>query len=315
MEASQISAVLPLKTVGRHWGHNLARADILFASLKQRAAPGLFRDIFVVVPHREVAALRAALAWWSALPIRIVDEDDILPEFRDFDRVSGWFRQQVIKLRVAELMETEFLLTLDPDMFLCKPVGYEGLIPGGRALMQIEARDSQVRWWRGAARVLGLAEDPGAPGMSVTPAILSRNVCARLFADLRARHGRSWQSALLATAAEYWTEYSLYYLTAERHGLLETFHAVPPIAGQARLRCSNNIWHRGKFPAWNAEACFGPADPGLFAVVQSNAGVKPAHIVRRLVGLVDVGRRLPDRRFIRARSIVEDLRRIAFGRV
>ena len=245
----------------------------------------------------------------------MVSEDDILPEFHDFDRVSGWYRQQVLKLRAAELAQTEFLLTLDPDVILCKPLCYEQLVIEGRALLEPEERRFKARWWRGAARTLGQLSDLTPAGMSVTPALLSRSICRQLFTDLGDKYQRSWQTVLLANTFRHWTEYTLYYLAGERHRMLETFHVMPPRPQDVRLFCHSNVWRHSEIAGWDPHACFGPHDPGLFAVLQSNSGMTVAAITHRLEGLVDVAHATPAPTWIRLRSLVEDFRRFTFGRV
>jgi hypothetical protein len=110
--------------------------------------------------------------------------------------------------------------------------------------------------------MLGIPSDLQRPGMGVTPAQLSRNVCRQLHHDLRARYRCDWTVALLNEPTLGWTEYTLYYLTAERHGLLDVYHVLPE-CGKTKLFCRSNVWLAEQWANWDAAACFGLEDPGL----------------------------------------------------
>src|SRR5215217_2177538 len=96
-EATSLSALLPLKVSGRHYGENLARLDLLFSSLVH-FAPGLLDELLVVVRGDETDQIGSYLDRWPDLPIRMVVEDDHFPAFRRYNRpwqVRPWQRQQV----------------------------------------------------------------------------------------------------------------------------------------------------------------------------------------------------------------------------
>jgi Family of unknown function (DUF6492) len=94
----------------------------------------------------------------------------------------------------------------------------------GKALLEPEDRAIHSRWWTGSGVILGVTVDLSAPGMAVTPAILSRTICRRLFQHLEDRSQQAWSdlllqrsldNLLLKRARDNWSEYSLYYLLAE----------------------------------------------------------------------------------------------------
>jgi len=279
---TSIDAVLPLAISGaKYYRVNLARCDILFTSLGRFAEPGLFRRILIVVPRRDRRLIRAALSRWSSLPLDIIPEEDILPALRDYPRASGWKCQQLLKLAAAALIRTPFYLTLDPDLVLCKPLRIADIVVGGKAILEPEVRTKEPDWWRASAELLGLTVDLAKPGMAVTPALLSPQICKRLFADLETGYGRDWATILLEHVRSPWTEYTLYYLTGERHGLLERFHTVPA-AGRPRLACRSNVWYASEFSSWDVAGCFDVSDPGLFTVMQSNTGIPVDDVRERL---------------------------------
>ena len=304
-QAQQLSAVLPLKIFGLNYIENLARCDILFSSLRTHGA-GLLREILIVVTAREEAQIREKLSIWSDLPLTIINEDDLAPAFSRFGCVNGWLKQQIIKLGVADFISTEYFLTLDPDVILCKPMTATDIFVNGKAILEPELRRDHASWWVGSARMLGIPYDLERPGMSVTPAILSRTVCRRLHDDLRERYRCDWIVALLNGSSLAWTEYTLYYLTAERHGLLDIYHMLPE-RGSARLFCRSNVWLLGQWANWDAPGCFGPEDPGLFTIVQNSTHISPAEIRSRLTGRLSVPRDLRVTPRLWMRALGEDI--------
>jgi hypothetical protein len=90
---------------------------------------------------------------------------------------------------------------------------------------------------------------------------------------------------LLANYMIDWTEYTLYWLNAEREGLIDKFHFMPP-EGQLSMHASESVWYAGKdgrnLDDWQADWHFGAEGDGLFAVVQSNTHIPPKRVVEKL---------------------------------
>jgi hypothetical protein len=277
-----ISAVLPLRVFGAGglYADNFGRCQILLTSLSRFAATGLFETIFVIAPPREFPYVAKFCRTWNSLPLTVINEEDLLPALRDFPKCGGWYRQQLIKLAAANLVSTEFFLTLDADVILCKPLRLENLVRSGRALLHPADRHKHTNWWEGSSQVLGVSANLSMPGMSVTPAILSQTLCQRLFSHLTERYWQHWASVLMQRTDMVWTEYTLYYLIAEHYGLLEKFHVTLPAAPGTRLLCPSNVWREADFERWDLDTCFDPTAPGFFTIMQSITRI-PAREVRR----------------------------------
>jgi hypothetical protein len=276
-EATSLSALLPLRVSGRHYGDNLARLDLLFSSLMHFAA-GLLDELLVVVRADETDHIGRHLAHWPELPLRVIVEEEHFPAFRRFTRpwqVRPWRRQQIIKLNAPALTPASFVLTLDPDVVARRPITRELLVPGGRAILEPEARGVHRAWWRASADLLDV--DPGfeRPGMNVTPAVLSTAVIREVQKQLEAVGDRPWMDILLTSYCE-WTEYSLYLLAAERVGLVAGDHVwADDLAAPTHLHVDPaiSIWDRAGASPAKLERLFTADDPGVFAVVQSNTGL------------------------------------------
>jgi Family of unknown function (DUF6492) len=277
METTSVSALLPLKVSGRHYGDNLARLDLLFSSLLH-FAPGLLDELLIVVRADEAEIIGRHLARWGDLPLRTVIEDEHFPAFRRFSRpwqIRPWQRQQVIKLNAPALTDAPFVLTLDPDVLARRPITRDLLLPGGRALLEPEARGVHPRWWCDSADLLDVDPRLERRGMNVTPALLSTAVVGEVQRRLEAVGGRPWMDILLTSYCD-WTEYSLYLLAAERASMVERYHLWaddPESPAHLQADPTLSIWGGAGAERADVERLFGADDPGLFAVVQSNSGV------------------------------------------
>jgi Family of unknown function (DUF6492) len=282
MGATSLSGLLPVKVSGRHYSENLARLDLLFSSLLHYA-PVLLDELLVVVRADEADQVGAYLDDWPELPIRIVVEDEYFPAFRRFSRpwqVRPWQRQQVIKLNAPAMTDADFVLTLDPDVLALKPITRELLVPGGRGLLEPEARSVHARWWRDSADLLDVEPELQRRGVSVTPAVLSTAILSELQRRLEAVGGRPWMDVLLTSYCD-WTEYTLYLLAAERAGLLEGHHLwadEPAAPAHLHAHPSLSIWGGGGGSGADLERLFNADDPGLFAVVQSSSGLTATQV-------------------------------------
>jgi len=283
-----ISAILPLKTSGRHYSDNVARADILFSSLRAFTTPDIFDRIVIVVPHHELEAAERYAQAWEDFPIEVVDEALHFKAFDNFGarhQIRPWHRQQIIKLAAPQMIATEYFLVLDPDIFATRRFDLEMLLPNGRALTYFQPRMREPRFWRASAGVLKQQPHLERDGMWWTPALLSRTLCSSLHKRLQELYNDDWMNVLLSRYTIDWTEYTLYWLNAEREGLLEQFHHGPA-AGMPNLHVDESIWFAGpkgrNFRQWSAEKHFAPDAMGIFAVVQSNTGTAIGAIAEKL---------------------------------
>src|SRR5262249_44304081 len=253
---------------------------------------GMFHETHVAVPHRVRADVERLCDQWKPLPFVVFDQEEYLPALGRHRFAAGWYRQQAIKLRAAERLKAPFLLTLDDDVILCKPLRRTDLFPGGRALLEPNPRTAHPDWWTGAAQLLGLPAELAAPGMFVTPAILARSICSRLFEHLERGHGRAWAETLLRYAERpwmpRWSEYALYYLAGEATGMLRDAHAIAGADTAQRLWCPTHVWRKSDLEHWNVAECFDPNAPGFFTVVQSNLGIPVTEIASRIAPYLKV---------------------------
>ena len=257
--------------------------DAGYAEVRSRVE----RDFYRVLPESaiipEISVYRALyrVLYATTVGARITDGR--------FD-ATGWFVQQLVKLAIAETVETDFYITLDSDVICMKRVGYDDLVENGRAVTNIRQEDVHPDWYTSAERILGVPRSGLTHG--VTPAILSRNAVLRLQEFLAKKVGRgaralgavlprgsrlrdlvcSWRSHLLRNTP--WTEYSLYHTFLESSGIFDRYHV-----GRGREAIYDNdrsVWFERDFlDAKIDEFMRGEAS---FLVVQSNTEIAPERI-------------------------------------
>lgn len=286
-----MDAVLPLIE------SDLDRSDILLRSLGSRVT-GL-GTLWIVVPDDQRNAIESHLLrrpqWIEAW--RVIGETDVVPELR-WVRPRGWYRQQLIKLAIAEHVQSETYLTLDADVICTRKFSTTELAPNGKPLCYVIPEDLHPDWYRGSEAVLGLSAPKKGILHNVTPAVLARGgvlamrdhlerrllsggvrgVKQRLaFLRHRDKDSRVARWRLMLASGTPWTEYSLYYTYLEATGQFSTFHTASP---RPIYDIYRSIWYAGRprIEDWSPRQCFEGDGPPWFVVVQSHTRV-PASAV------------------------------------
>jgi hypothetical protein len=291
----RLDAVLPLAA------SDADRAQILFRSLERFFEP--LRTCFVVVPDRELATVRGRIPRGR---YELVPESDVIPEIRWFwamarmraklrlvgPPIHGWFVQQLVKLAVAERVETPFYVTLDADVLCVRETRYDDLVRGGRGLVQTSP-PNHPEWNDDAERVLGLPRSGRQYG--VTPALLHRDAVGALERHLERRVRRrvqqisgrmphrvprdilaSWRSYLLRSLP--WTEYAVYHTFLEQTGLFDRYHVL---AGEDAIY-GHSIWMESQFDEWDPARTFDGDGGFCFTVVQSATRIPPDRVLTKV---------------------------------
>ncbi|MSR22093.1 MAG: hypothetical protein EXR92_00795 [Gemmatimonadetes bacterium] len=279
----RISAILPIRLSGTPGDlTTFARGRTLLASLDRRGLLGIFQEILLVVPDRELSLAHRLVAPFADGPFTVIGEDEAFPQFRTFPGQHEYRKQQLIKLGATARAATEFTLTLDADVYCCHSFETSDLVIEGRALMQMEPRAMHAPWWKASAELLSTEPDRSPLGMSGTPALLSRTISRALLAALESLHGRDPIALLLDQASSRWTEYTLYHLCAEKNGLLDRFHLPAGEQGRPSLICEASLWSARSLPDWDPSPCFSRPPSALFIVCQSNTGLPPDLVAAKL---------------------------------
>jgi Family of unknown function (DUF6492) len=273
-----LEAVIPVsnKVEARR---NLDRLDML---LKSFAFFWRGEDKFIlniVVPDDEYKNFSIWLRQHdilSGLKIHLISESQISTVLGSIKPAFGVLKQMLIKLSVFSFIKADYCLLLDSDIVACKPFSACDLIIDGRALTEW-LRPTLHQWWFESARILGHEIPEGGlrqPRIFVTPQIFCRNLLEPMLQDVAHRLGTSWMMGLIAEYSgqhpNIWTEYTLYDLYAEGHGLRESYHVGPDESSNPPLHCmKQSIWGAHSFETWEPGRALDGADPGYFLVLQS----------------------------------------------
>lgn len=260
------------------------------------------RKLWVVVPDSEIDDVRRRLSRTaiSQQRLRLLPENRVVPELPWFPWVKRWRRQQLIKLAMADHVETDFYVTFDADVICVAPVERSDLVRGGRAVYSSMASPIHEDWYARSAAMLGLPLRRPLRSHGVTPAVLSRDAVRELAAYLDGKVARrdlsagwrGWQQRLLTGAFRHkarlapwrlylaasrgWTEYASYFSFLEAAGRLDAYH----VEGGCLYSRGDSIWRRDapRFDAWDPGPLFQRKGPPFFVIVQSKAGIEPPRV-------------------------------------
>ncbi|WP_073072260.1 DUF6492 family protein [Phormidesmis priestleyi] len=294
MNDRKLDAVIPLTL------KDYPRFEILHTSLKL-----FFKDLgkcWIVTPDHEFEQIKSLI---SDEQYCVIPESSLVPEFKIFrssnrfsifKSVPGWFKQQIIKIAIADKIETDFYLTLDADVICTKPVYFEDLIKDGRAVCYIHQTHTHHDWYGWAEEVLKMTARSRELLHNVTPAVLSKQAMLELQTyltqvyhktkfplrrrDLKVvalkflttflpkkstlRHQLlSWRSYLSVCTP--WTEYGLYYIFLEETNRFDKYHieVTDPIYTN-----DDSVWYKETFESWDVEKVFSPESSHFFVIVQ-----------------------------------------------
>ena len=277
-----LAALLPLKLSGRHYADNLGRMDILLSSLLHFGGPGLLDAFLVVTPADEVPVVRRYLDGWPEFEVSVIVEEDHFPAFRRYRRpwqVRPWQRQQIIKLAAPDLTTAPFVLTLDPDVVAvqgslatsCCPEGARSLnrSPALRTLVVAGVgrcsprRGGADRSWDRRHPCAAVPRRPPEPP-STDRSGLRPPLDGHPPDDLR-RLDRVHPLPPGGPAGR----------DAGRPPRVGRSHGSP---AHLQVRPERSVWSRHEASADAVARLFEKGDPGLFAVIQSNAGMPAADV-------------------------------------
>lgn len=252
--------------------------------------------MIVVVPDAHAFALGLFEVLDTCFATSLINESAL------FDGLlrPGWNKyalQMAIKLLIAQHVTTNYYITLDADVVLVGSIDVHKILPGGKAMYVAEPQSVHPHWWVGSTVVLGLeAASYSNSTFGVTPAVLSTFGAQVAAASVRDRSKQlDWQHFWLKSwgVGIWWSEYSLYRLALDTHGLFDELHALP----KSNVLC-HAVWYEGQLP-WDSAAAYDSADC-VFSLVQSTTHADPSVIA------CSVSRELSLRRRPRAHLAASD---------
>lgn len=220
-------AILPLALRNLKRRGDLERTGLLIESLATHWRDPQPLQLLIVAPGRDAPLLRSELPRFPNIEVEVRAESEFFPTFSRFYMMTGWYRQQMVKLQVPVMLGFKGYLTLDSDVCCVGDFDAQTFIEDGRALSRWEPKRYQD-WWKNAAEIVGTPFDTKQHGLSVTPNILHGDLAAQVLRYFSKDGGDALTSLSLWVLRKLgqipWTEYSLYTCVAEREGNLLDYH-------------------------------------------------------------------------------------------
>src|SRR6266498_1065203 len=97
-------AILPLALRKIMRRDDLERAGLLIESLAKHWRDSKPFELLIVSPSTDTHLLRTSLPRFSKINVSVRPESDFFPLFSSFYWMTGWYRQQIVKLQVPALL-------------------------------------------------------------------------------------------------------------------------------------------------------------------------------------------------------------------
>ena len=270
--------ILPLALRNIQRLGDLERAGLLIESLSKHWRDSKPFELLIITPNRDADLLRTKLPRFANIEVTVRREGDFFPAFSSFYLMTGWYRQQVVKLHVPAALGFAGYFTLDSDVCCVGDFDSRTFVQHDRALSRWEPKQHHD-WWKNAAQVIGIPYDPKSHGLSVTPNILHGDL-ARQTMDRLQRSRLGPMASLLLWKARMpgqvpWTEYSLYTSVAEVNGTLYDYHTEWDTCYAADVHLFSEqscVWGADDFERL-VKLPNGTDPGGKFIIVQSHARI------------------------------------------
>jgi hypothetical protein len=281
----KISAILPI-SITKYGELDHKRFKILLFSLQKCQAQNWLERIYVITPGSQKKIIEKECRDIDFIQINVLEEDELFSEFQKYN-YWGYRKQMLIKLGAIKLIENEFFLTLDSDLICLQKIHLNQLIIDSKALLTYQNKNVHIDWWESSAEILSVSLDVHSPGMSVTPAILSKTICGYVIEEIESKFQQSWISVLMEIE-RFWTEYSLYFLCAQKRNCLTHYHLDS-------LDDRNTRLIDDEYTVWFAEDIERitklnqlSLPSGLFAVLQSSTYIPLETILNHLPNMLQL---------------------------
>jgi hypothetical protein len=270
-------AILPLALRNLQRRGDLERAGLLIESLACHWRDSVPLELLIVSPRPDVQLLRTSLPRFPNIEVSVRSESEFFPAFSRFYMMTGWYRQQMVKLHVPAMLGFGGFLTLDSDVCCVGDFDATTFVEDGKALSRWEPKRHHD-WWKQAADIVGTPFDIKAHGLSVTPNILHGDLARTLEFFRRGPIDPMtslgfWMLRKLGSIA--WTEYSLYTCVGELKGNLLDYHVHwdPCYFQDTQLFSEHaSVWGADDFERLVRQQS-GGNPRGKFIIVQSHARI------------------------------------------
>lgn len=153
---------------------------------------------YLITPKEFVETLKSKT---SNFRVEVLEEENLLN--LSVLNHRGWLKQQILKLNISSILETDHYLVLDDDLFLIKPLHFkdffnEGLITYSHESWTDDGQhfSTNSRWWKSACDILNYDVKNiqlSSTNMGVTPQLLKKEHSLSLIQELK-KVDNDWMS-------------------------------------------------------------------------------------------------------------------------
>ena len=272
-------AILPLALRNIKRRGDLERAGLLIESLAKHWRDSKPFELLIVAPAADTQLLRTSLPRFPNIDVSVRPESDFYSRLSAFYMITGWYRQQIVKLEIPVKLGWKGYLTLDSDVCCVGDFDSRTFVDEGRGLSRWEPK-LHHEWWRNVTDIVGTHYDSRGHGLSVTPNLLHADLAAQALEYMRRPWMPSSTTALVSWKVRRpwkvpWTEYSLYTSVAERQGNLFDYHVEWNTCYGSDVHLFSEqscVWGADDFERL-VKLPHGTAPGGKFIIVQSHARI------------------------------------------
>lgn len=168
---------------------------------------------YLITPKKFVETLKSKS---TNFRVEVLEEESLLNS--SVLNYRGWFKQQILKLNISSILETDYYLVLDDDLFLIKPLQFKDFFNNKLIIYSNEGWtddgptfSTNSRWWKSACEVLNYDLTNilhSSTNMSVTPQLLRKKHSLSLIEELK-KINSNW---MLLFCERNLTEFSSYWV-------------------------------------------------------------------------------------------------------
>ncbi len=200
---------------------------------------------------------------YSDFPFEYVDEKELIPKLNTFPLHTktahpGWIIQQLVKFELSKVIETDYYMTFETDLFLTRPFSYKNIFNDDKIICSSFNSFNDTEWGRtsscepwymyGTALVYGgnvetFDINPENNNelidgklkinkiMGVSPQFLITDEVLNLINHLEKTHNTNYIDLLLNTTSGHpntWTEYTLYWMWLHKENKMDLYSFEAP---------------------------------------------------------------------------------------
>jgi hypothetical protein len=184
---------------------------------------------YIISPINDIETIRKYTDLYTSIPFSFIDENTLLDK-NVFD-IEGWYKQQIIKLMVANVIQTKYYLVLDSDLYLNQLLRYEDLFYNNKLkysqqpwqTVNDKYYSTNSNWWISSCNILNYPVENLYDQkylMGVTPQILITENVKNLINHLKELYCSEWQKRICEMK---FTEYTLYWIYLMKNNLTELY--------------------------------------------------------------------------------------------